>query len=149
MYTDKERQAIDQAIAIIESKFDSSQLQIREPGMAKEYCVTKLSGLECEVFGVMFLNTKHKVIGFEEMFRGTIDGSAVYPREVVKEALRRNAAAVILTHNHPSGSIEPSQSDIAITRRLKDALSLVDVRVLDHVIVGGAETCSMAERGHL
>ena len=88
------------------------------------------------------------MISFEPLFRGTIDGASVYPREVVKQALKHNAAAVIFAHNHPSGVAEPSQSDIQITKRLRSALELVDIRVLDHIIVGDAETTSLAELGH-
>ena len=99
-----------------------------------------------EVFTALWLNSQHQVISHMEIFRGTIDGASVYPREVVKEGLAVNAAAVILAHNHPSGSSEPSQADIQITKRLKDALALVDIRVLDHLIVGERVT-SLAERG--
>jgi DNA repair protein RadC len=88
------------------------------------------------------------LISFEPLFRGTIDGASVYPREVVKQALKHNAAAVIFAHNHPSGVAEPSQSDIQITKRLRSALELVDIRVLDHIIVGDSETTSLAELGH-
>lgn len=94
----------------------------------------------------MFLDNRHRVITFEEMFRGTIDGASVYPREVVKAALQHNAAAVIFAHNHPSGVAEPSQADQAITKRLIEALLLVDVRVLDHLVVG-EQVVSFAERG--
>ena len=93
------------------------------------------------------LNKRHRVIGFEELFRGTIDVASVPPREVVKEVLARNAAAVILAHNHPSGEPEPSRADITLTRRLVEALALIDVRVLDHMVVGGTEVISFAERG--
>ena len=97
----------------------------------------------------MYLDNRHRVISFAELFRGTIDGASVHPREVVKEALSRNAAAVILVHNHPSGLPEPSQADEFITRRLKDALALVDIRVLDHLVVGDGICESFAERGLL
>lgn len=117
------------------------------PAAVKVYLQAKLAGLECEVFAVLFLDTRHRLIEYAEMFRGTIDSASVYPREVVKEALRLNAAAVILSHNHPSGSSEPSPADRALTQRLKDALALVDVRTLDHVIVAGASTASFAEHG--
>jgi len=95
----------------------------------------KLSGQEREVFAVLFLTTKHRLIGYEELFYGTIDGASVYPREVVKRALTLNAAAVIIAHNHPSGDATPSQADKKITIRLKDALALVDIRLLDHFVV--------------
>jgi len=99
-----------------------------------------------EVFACLFLDNRNRLIAFEELFRGTIDGASVHAREVVRKALHHNAAAVILSHNHPSGVAEPSDADQQITVRLKEALSLVDVRVLDHIVVGD-ETVSMAERG--
>lgn len=116
------------------------------PQDVKSFCKTKLLSREHEVFGILYLDNRHQLVEFEEMFRGTIDGASVHPREVVKGALLKNAAAVIFTHNHPSGSHEPSQADRDITTRLKDALALIDVRVLDHIIVGN-ECCSFAERG--
>ena len=100
-----------------------------------------------EVFSAIFLNNKHKVLSFETLFTGTIDGAAVYPRVVVQRALEHNAAAVIFSHNHPSGCAEPSEADRSITRRLTDALSLVDVRVLDHFVVSQTHWVSLAERG--
>jgi DNA repair protein RadC len=102
-----------------------------------------------EVFACLFLDTRHRVIAYEELFNGTIDGSSVHPREVVRRALHHNCAAVILAHNHPSGVCEPSHADKAITKRLQDALALVDVRVLDHFIVGDASPYSFAETGLL
>lgn len=117
------------------------------PAVTRRYVNAMVGNRPHEVFGVMYLNSQHQVIGTEEIFRGTIDGANVYPREVVKAALLKNAAAVIFYHNHPSGTVEPSLADRQITRRLVDALSLVDIRVLDHVICGGAETVSFVERG--
>lgn len=118
------------------------------PAASQEFLRIRLSALEHEVFAALWLDNRHRVIAFEELFRGTIDGASVHPREVVKSALGHNAAACILAHNHPSGVSEPSRADQAITTRLKDALALIDVRVLDHIIVG--ETCaSFAERGLL
>ena len=102
-----------------------------------------------EVFAAIFLNNKHKVLSFESLFNGTIDGAAVYPRVVVQQALACNAAAVIFAHNHPSGCCEPSQADRTITTRLKDALALIDVRVLDHFVVSRSEWVSLAQRGWL
>ncbi|MHB0805077.1 RadC family protein [Stutzerimonas nitrititolerans] len=119
------------------------------PDIVKEYLGTKLAGLEHELFAVLFLDNQHRLIDYVEMFRGTIDSASVYPREVVKEALKRNAAAVILSHNHPSGHAEPSQADRTLTGRLKDALGLVDVRTLDHIIVAGPARVSFAELGLL
>ncbi len=117
------------------------------PAAVKEYLCAKLAGFEHEVFAVLFLDTGHRLIEYREMFRGTIDGASVYPREVVKEALRLNAAAVILSHNHPSGKPEPSGADRTLTQRLTASLNLVDVRVLDHIIVAGHDTRSFAELG--
>jgi DNA repair protein RadC len=101
------------------------------------------------VFACLFLDNRHRVIAFEELFRGTIDGASVHPREVVKHALHHNAAALILAHNHPSGVAEPSRADVQITRRLVAALGLVDIRVLDHLVIGDTEAVSLAERGQL
>jgi DNA repair protein RadC len=102
-----------------------------------------------EVFACLFLDNRHRVIAAEELFRGTIDGASVHPREVVRRAIAHNAAAVICAHNHPSGVAEPSAADVAITRRLAEALGLIDVRVLDHFVVGDEQPLSMAERGLL
>jgi DNA repair protein RadC len=109
----------------------------------------KLGTLERENFAVIFLDRRYRLISYQEMFQGTTDGASVHPREVVKEALKQNAAAVILAHPHPSGVVEPSQADELITTRLRDSLSSVDIRVLDHIIVAGGETTSLAERGLL
>lgn len=119
------------------------------PDIVKEYLGARLAGFEHEVFAVLFLDNQHRLIEYVEMFRGTIDGASVYPREVVKEALQLNAAAAILSHNHPSGHPEPSQADRTLTKRLKEALGLVDVRTLDHIIVAGHERVSFAELGLL
>jgi DNA repair protein RadC len=108
-----------------------------------------LAGRDYEVFMVLFMDNRHRLIEASEMFRGTIDGASVHPREVVKESLMRNAAAVILAHNHPSGVAEPSQADELITQRLKDALALVDVRLVDHFVVAGNAFTSFAQRGLL
>jgi DNA repair protein RadC len=119
---------------------------IGAPEEAKAFVAMKLGHLEHEVFAALFLDNRHRVLRFETLFRGTIDGASVHPREVVKRVLELNAAAVIFAHNPPSGLAEPSQADLRITQRLKDALALVDVRVLDHFIVG-SEVVSFAERG--
>ncbi len=120
---------------------------ISSPESAEKILQYRLTGLEHEEFHVVFLTTRHGVIAVESMFRGTIDGASVHPREVAKRALELNAAAVIFAHNHPSGDPEPSQADIAITKRLQEALGLIDVRVLDHIIVGAGNTKSMAACG--
>ena len=122
---------------------------IHSPADTRRFLLAKLRDLGHEMFCCLFLDNRHRVLLFSEMFRGTIDGTSVYPREVVKEALRINAAAVILAHNHPSGIAEPSQADERITRRLKSALELVDIRLLDHLIVGRSGTTSLAARGLL
>ena len=122
---------------------------LRSPQDTEAFLRARIHGLEHEVFCCLFLDNRHRVLRFEEMFRGTIDGTGVYPREVVKEALATNAAAVILAHNHPSGVAEPSQADERITQRLRAALGLVDIRLLDHLIIGDGEITSMASRGLL
>ena len=122
---------------------------ISNPRHTRDYLRLQLAPHDHEIFAILFLDTRHRVIEFVPLFRGTIDGASVYPREVVKEALRRNAAAVILAHNHPSGVAEPSQADELITTRIRDALALVDIRVLDHLVVTGDDIVSFAERGLL
>jgi DNA repair protein RadC len=119
------------------------------PRHTREYLQLELAPRDHEVFAILFLDNRHRVIEFVPLFRGTVDGASVYPREVVKEALRRNAAAVILAHNHPSGVAEPSQADELITNRVREALALIDVRVLDHFVVTGDDVVSFAERGLL
>ena len=115
----------------------------------RDYLRARFKNCESEVFSCLFLNNQHHVMELEELFRGTIDGEAVYPREVVKRALYHNAAAVIFAHNHPSGIAEPSAADIAITRKLKTAMQTIEVRVLDHLVIGAGEVISFAERGLL
>lgn len=116
------------------------------PEITRRYLQQQLRDYPYEVFACMFLDNRHRLIAYEELFRGTIDGASVHPREVVRKSLHHNAAAVIIAHNHPSGIAEPSQSDRSITTRLKSALDLVDVRLLDHFIVGD-EVISMSEQG--
>ena len=113
----------------------------------KEYLQAQLRDRKNEVFCVLFLDNRHRVIAFEELFQGTLNGTAVYPREVIKRALKLNAAALILVHNHPSGVAEPSRADELLTTRLKEALTLVDIRLLDHLVVGDGEMVSFSERG--
>lgn len=120
---------------------------LESPQAVRDFLKAKLRHELHEVFACLFLDTKHRVLAFEVLFYGTIDGASVYPRQVVKRALANNAAALILTHNHPSGVAEPSQADKILTERLKEALALVDVRVLDHFIVGDGEPLSMVENG--
>ncbi len=120
---------------------------LTSPEHTRAYLQTHLRDKPAECFCCLFLDNRHRPLAFEELFQGTIDGAAVYPREVVKRALAHNAAALVIAHNHPSGVAEPSDSDVRITRRLADALALVDVRVLDHMVVGDGVTVSLAERG--
>ncbi|MEE4300718.1 MAG: DNA repair protein RadC [Pseudomonadales bacterium] len=122
---------------------------ISDPQAVHRWLRLRLRDLQHEVFALLLLDARHRVIRFEALFRGTIDGASVHPREVVRTALAHGAAAVVLVHNHPSGVAEPSRADVRITARLKAALELVDVRVLDHLVVGDAEVASLAERGLL
>ena len=119
------------------------------PAMVKDYVGLKLAHLPHEVFAVLFLDSQHRLLALEEMFRGTLNQTSVYPREVLRRALAHNAGAVILAHNHPSGLAEPSRADEFLTQTLKSALALVDVRVLDHLVVGRGQVVSFAERGLL
>lgn len=122
---------------------------LTSPGAVRDLLRHKLAGLPHEVFVCIHLDAQHRVIAIEELFRGTLTQASVYPREVVKAALKANAAAVIFAHNHPSGACQPSRADELLTRNLKDALALVDVKVLDHFIVAGTNALSFAERGLL
>lgn len=115
----------------------------------RNYLRARFRARQSEIFSCLFLNNQHHVVKLEELFQGTIDGAAVYPREVVKRCLYHNAAAVIFAHNHPSGVAEPSQADIAITRKLKSALQTIEVRVLDHLVIGDSDVVSLAERNLL
>lgn len=122
---------------------------LTSPSAVRDFLKLRLGGLPHEVFVLILLDAQHRVLSVDELFRGTLTQTSVYPREVVKVALRANAAAVIFAHNHPSGIAQPSQADELLTRTLKDALALVDVKVLDHFIVAGTSTLSFAERGLL
>ena len=147
------RAAVIQSIPEVARRYIEESLPvgeaIRSPADTEIYLLSRLRHLDHELFCCLYLDNRHRVLAFNEMFRGTIDGTSVYPREVVKEALRVNAAAVILAHNHPSGVAEPSQADERITKRLKSALELVDIRLLDHLVIGGGEATSLAARGLL
>ena len=120
---------------------------ISSPGDSQDFLLARLRDRPHEVFCCLFLDSRHRLISCEELFRGTVDGASVHPREVVKQALSRNATAVILAHNHPSGVAEPSQADEIITTRLRDALALVEIRLLDHLIIGDGNCTSLAEKG--
>lgn len=142
-----------QLVAVLELARRAMAEQLAErtvfeaPDSVKRYLQLHLAGRPHEVFAALFLDSQHRLIALEELFRGTLNQTSVYPREVVQRALHHHAAAVVLAHNHPSGSVEPSRADEALTQTLKAALALVDVRVLDHVIVGPGQALSMAERG--
>ena len=120
---------------------------VRDPNGIADYFALNLRDRPQEVFAAAFLDTRHRIVAFEELFFGTLDGASVHPREVVRRALHHRAAALIVAHNHPSGSSEPSAADIAVTRRLREALALVDIRLLDHFIVGDGRPLSLAARG--
>jgi DNA repair protein RadC len=137
---------IAQAMSILESRLRTKTTAFTSPDQSKQFVRCKLQQLEHEVFSVLFLDNQNYLIEYTEMFRGTIDSASVYPREVAKAALELNAAAVIFAHNHPSGISVPSSADINITRKLKSALELFDIRVLDHIIIGDT-TYSFAESG--
>lgn len=139
---------IHRALAILERRARSGAA-LTSPAAVRDYLRLSIAGREHEVFVCVFLDSQHRVIRTEELFRGTLGQTSVYPREVVKAALAANAAAVIFAHNHPSGVAQPSRADELLTRNLKDALGLVDVRVLDHFVVAGAHALSFAERGLL
>jgi DNA repair protein RadC len=147
------RLAVLRAVPLLARRYFEQSLPagtcIRSPADTEAFLLSKLRHLPHERFCCLYLDNRHRVLRFDELFRGTIDGTSVYPREVVKEALAVNAAAVILAHNHPSGVAEPSQADERITRRLKSALELVDIRLLDHLIIGDAGATSLASRGLL
>jgi DNA repair protein RadC len=139
---------MDAALNILGERLPGSE-PLNSPRIVRDYLRVKLGRLEHEVFGALLLDAQHRLIAYAELFRGTVTQTAVYPREVVKEALRRNAAAVILVHNHPSGVSEPSRADEQLTQTLKSALEIVDVRVLDHLIIAGNQIASFAESGLL
>lgn len=137
---------IREAIGILENRLQSSEV-FSSPTVVKQFCQLNIAREKDEYFCCLFLDSQHRLIAFERVFRGTIDGASVYPRVIVRRALELNAAATIFTHNHPSGLAEPSQADIRITERLKEALNLIDIRTLDHIVVGTIDSVSMAERG--
>ena len=139
---------LDRAAALIAQRFRTGSPTLDSPDRTRQYLRHQIGSLPYEVFGLLLLDSRHRLIRSEMLFRGTIDGASVHPREVVRAVLEANAAAVILFHNHPSGIAEPSQADELVTRRLRDALQLIEVRVLDHVII--AETdYSFAQTGLL
>jgi len=140
------QEVLERAQALIAQRYRAGAPTLTSPARTGEFLRLKLGGLDHEVFGILALDARHRLIQYVELFRGTIDGAAVYPREVVKEALRLNAAALVLVHAHPSGNSQPSHADELITKRLTEALQLVDIRVLDHLVVGETIT-SFAQLG--
>ena len=140
---------IRQAIALLEQRVFKAGPLLGQPQAVKDYLRLKLVAEPNEVFAIVFMNSQHRVLAYEPMFKGTLDSTAVYPRAVVQRALELNAGAVIFSHQHPPGCTEPSSSDRALTDRLKAALALIDVRVLDHIIVGQGAPYSFAESGLL
>ncbi len=142
------RSVVELAVGVL-AELHQPGRDLTSPGDTRTFLRLELSSAKAEVFGVIFLDNRHRVITLEHLFHGTIDGASVHPRIVVQRALEVNAAAAILFHNHPSGEPEPSHADRALTRRLREAMSLVDIRLLDHIVVGGQATVSFAERGLL
>lgn len=138
---------MDSAIRWLDASLRRDKESIHNPADMSRYFTLKLGALEHEVFACVFLDAQHRVIEYKELFRGTLTQTSVYPREIVKESLTRNAAAICIAHNHPSGLPEPSNADKSLTNALKQALALIDVRVLDHFVVGGGQAISFAERG--
>ena len=145
-FSPADQSVLDAAARILSAAIRTTDA-LTEPYNVKQYLICELRGYERECFACLFLDNRHRPIAFEKLFFGTIDGATVHPREVVKRALARNAAAVIFAHNHPSGVAEPSHADRAMTERLSNALALVDVRVLDHIVIGDGPAVSLAERG--
>ena len=144
-----DKRSVDKAMEILASYMRGPSTVFSSPEVVRQYICLHLGVLPYEVFGVLFLDSQHRLIVFEQMFRGTLTQTSVYPREVVTRALENCAASVVLTHNHPGGSTQPSPADEALTQTLKAALALVDVRVLDHFVVAGNQAASMAEMGLL
>ena len=147
MFTYEERLVIAEAKSILLKKSRLKQNAFDSPSIIKDFLMLECASLESEVFGVVWLDNKHKMIAIEQLFTGTVNAATVYPREVVKVALKRNAAAMFCFHNHPSGDSEPSYADKALTNRLKEALDLVDVRLLDHFVTGSENVYSFVENG--
>jgi DNA repair protein RadC len=140
---------IAQALRILLGRLQDPGVSLSSPGAVKDFLRLKISEYDHEVFAVLYLDVKNRLIAYEELFRGTLTHTSVYPREIVKNALKHNAASVIFSHNHPSGSVSPSEADLRLTSALRTALSTVDIRTLDHIVVAGSLTHSFAEHGEL
>ena len=143
----RERAVVDRALSILGAYMRTADCLFDSSDLVKNYLRLQLDGEPVEHFGALYLDSQNRGIAFERHFTGTLTQTGVYPREIVEAALRHGAMAVVLTHNHPSGRTTPSRADVALTQTIKSALALVDVRVLDHVIVGGGDALSMAEQG--
>ena len=148
-FSPKERLILSKAARILEARVRAEAVPLNSPALVRQWLALQFSGLEREMFGVIFLDIQNRLIDFEVLFAGTLTQTSVFPREVVKAALARNAAAVLLVHNHPSGCAEPSHADEVLTQALKQALAMVDTKVLDHFIVAGSAVLSFTERGLL
>lgn len=144
-----ENEVIDSALGILYNRVYKTKDVIKDPEALRRYFTLNLGELRHEVFGAIFLNSQNQVINMETLFRGTLNHTCVYPREVIKAALAHNCAGVIFYHNHPGGSIEPSPADISLTKRLGNVLKLVDITVLDHIIIAGHQSFSMNEAGKM
>jgi len=138
---------IKRALKILESRMTYESNIFSSPDDTKNYLRLKLGNKEREIFSVLYLSSLHQLISYEELFLGTIDGTSIHVREIVKLGLALNAAAIVCAHNHPSGICEPSKADELITQRIKEACGLMDIRLLDHLIVSGTDSVSLAERG--
>jgi DNA repair protein RadC len=147
--TKAQKATINEAMSILASLYQRKDLHATSPDLVKKYCQLQLGALEYEVFAILMLDNKNRLIKFDQMFRGTINHATIHPREVAREVLMANAASVIFTHNHPSGNVEPSRPDLLMTAKLTDCLELFEVRVLDHIIVSGEAALSLAELGLL
>jgi DNA repair protein RadC len=144
----EEQGILDQAFAILAERHQRGE-PLTSPESTKDFLRLRLADQPNEVFGCIFVDNRHRIIDVEDLFFGTIDGASVHPRVIVQKVLLRNAAAILAYHNHPSGVAEPSQADLRITQRIKEAVALVDVRLLDHLVVSVGECTSLAERGLL
>lgn len=145
----QENRVIDEALHILDRRLFTRGPELTSPDAVASFLKLQLAQQEHEVFGVIFLDAKQRVLAFEILFHGSIDGASVYPRQIVKRSMAHNAAGAIFAHNHPSGCTEPSQADRLLTTRLKEALALIEVRVMDHFIVGEGRPLSFAEHGFL
>lgn len=149
MFSKDEQQTIDNAIKIISGSLKRKGFCVTNSVAVKNFCRCQIGSLESEVFGVLFLDVKNRLINFSKLFNGTVDQYTVYPREIAKEALLCNASRVIVTHNHPTGDVQPSTGDVNITKELRESLSLFEIDLLDHIVVSQVDALSFSEQGLL